>query len=93
MQIKCPMFLALTILSMHLFGQTTHIIRFDTSGKLKSTIPERVDKNDKITFLINEPEETFSLYCKKFTEKVTKAQKMLDKIRNTEKDTLLFDYL
>jgi hypothetical protein len=74
-------------------SQLKYTINFDTTGRLRSTLPERIYKDDKLYFLVNEPGETFDQYQTQITKKLEKAVEHLDSIRANQSDKELLDVI
>ncbi|THU40370.1 hypothetical protein FAM09_10915 [Niastella caeni] len=69
------------------WAQQTPIIQFDGAGKIKSTLPEKLDKNDAVKFSVSDSKETFDKYLKKYTAKLKQSQGLLTKLK-TDREKL-----
>ncbi|HMG14518.1 MAG TPA: hypothetical protein VK590_03660, partial [Saprospiraceae bacterium] len=62
------------------YGQNNYIINFDTAGRLKTPLPERINNNDNLSFRINESGENFNIYTDQLKNKIKRALNHIDKL-------------
>lgn len=68
-------------------GQKNYTIALEDSGKIRSTLPERLDSSNTLLFRVNDPVGSFNNYKKMLTDKAGQAVKQLEKLK-TEKDQM-----
>jgi hypothetical protein len=72
-----PVFLFSTLC----IAQQSPAILFDGTGKIRPTLPEKLFKEDKVAFKVNDPKESFDKYTKSFKDKLKQAKELLSKLQ------------